>query len=224
MSVHGPIVLKTNGSWQSIAAGSSGQILRSGGASADPAYSTATYPATAGTASTLLRSDGTNFVNTTATYPSTAGTADNVLTSDGTNFVSTPSAQYLYFASNNTNPTDLSVYSPTAGGTISTGGGTVNSNRYYMLRAGTVKAVGINIFVAGTLGSNETSTFDVRKNGSTDNNVITGILHTAISQNYSNLNCGVTFVAGDYLEFLLVNPTWATNPTTVNYLMQIIIQ
>lgn len=39
-----------------------GQILRSG-ASAAPAWSTATYPATAGTTANVLRSDGTNFLS-----------------------------------------------------------------------------------------------------------------------------------------------------------------
>lgn len=44
-------------------AGSAGQVLRSGGGSADPAWSTATYPATAGTSGNVLTSDGTNFVS-----------------------------------------------------------------------------------------------------------------------------------------------------------------
>lgn len=39
-----------------------GQIIRSG-ASAAPSWSTATYPATAGTAANVLRSDGTNFLS-----------------------------------------------------------------------------------------------------------------------------------------------------------------
>jgi len=45
------------------AAGSAGQVLRSGGGSADPTWSTATYPATAGTSGNVLTSDGTNFVS-----------------------------------------------------------------------------------------------------------------------------------------------------------------
>lgn len=50
----------------SVGPGNAGQVLRSGGAGADPAYSTATYPGTAGTAGTVLKSDGTNFVNTSS--------------------------------------------------------------------------------------------------------------------------------------------------------------
>jgi len=46
------------------ATGTAGQILQSGGAGADPAYSTATYPATAGTANNVLMSNGTNIIST----------------------------------------------------------------------------------------------------------------------------------------------------------------
>lgn len=44
-----------------LALGTAGQILQSGGASADPAWSTATYPSTAGSAGNAIVSDGTNF-------------------------------------------------------------------------------------------------------------------------------------------------------------------
>jgi hypothetical protein len=66
-----------------------GQVLQSAGAAADPAFSTATYPAVAGAASTLLRSDGTNIVNTTATYPATATGTGTILRADGTNWAAT---------------------------------------------------------------------------------------------------------------------------------------
>lgn len=65
-----------------------GSILQSAGSSADPVFSTASYPSTSGTSGTLLQSNGTNFINTTATYPSVAGTSGNLLTSDGTNWIS----------------------------------------------------------------------------------------------------------------------------------------
>ncbi len=69
-----------------LALGSSGQVLQSGGASADPAWSTATYPSTAGTTGTILRSNGTNFVNTTATYPTTT-TINQLLYSSAANTI-----------------------------------------------------------------------------------------------------------------------------------------
>lgn len=91
----------STGAFQSLSTGTSGQILRSGGASALPSWSTATYPATAGTSGTILRSDGTNIVNSTATYPGTSGTAGTILRSDGTNIVnSTATFANTYSASN----------------------------------------------------------------------------------------------------------------------------
>lgn len=55
----------------SVGPGSAGQVLQSGGNAANPAYSTATYPATAGTSGNVLTSDGTNFVSSA---PTTVGT------------------------------------------------------------------------------------------------------------------------------------------------------
>lgn len=60
----------------SIGPGSAGQVLRSGGAGANPAYSTATYPAIATGTGTLLRADGTNWVATTLTLPDTVAIND----------------------------------------------------------------------------------------------------------------------------------------------------
>lgn len=63
---HRIIVGGANSTINSLAAGNSGQILRSAGSAADPAYSTATYPATAGTSSNVLTSDGTNWISSAA--------------------------------------------------------------------------------------------------------------------------------------------------------------
>lgn len=88
---HGVIVGAGTNAVTQLAAGSAGQILQSGGASADPAYSTATYPSTAGTSGNFLKSDGTNWSsqpvpNSFAPYQFRAylsATAVNV-TGDGT--------------------------------------------------------------------------------------------------------------------------------------------
>lgn len=81
-------VLVTSGSGvpSILAAGTTGQIFQASSAGT-PGWSTATYPATAGTARTILVSNATNFVNTTETY-ATPGTSGNVMTSDGTNWTS----------------------------------------------------------------------------------------------------------------------------------------
>lgn len=85
---HGVLVGAGTTAITQLAAGSAGQVLQSGGASADPAYSTPTYPSASGSVGKILRSDGTNNLYTTATYPDTSGTSGNVLTSDGTNWTS----------------------------------------------------------------------------------------------------------------------------------------
>jgi hypothetical protein len=65
-------------------AGTSGTLLRSNGTNI--VNTTATYPTTAGTSGTILRSDGTNLVNSTATYPATT-TANQLLYSSATNTI-----------------------------------------------------------------------------------------------------------------------------------------
>lgn len=61
ITAHGLMVGNTTGAVSTMAAGTAGQIVRSGGAGADPSYSTATYPATASTSGNVLTSDGTNW-------------------------------------------------------------------------------------------------------------------------------------------------------------------
>lgn len=85
-TAHGVLIGEGTSSIVALGAGTAGQVLQSGGASADPAYSTATYPATAGSAGTILRSDGTNWVASTDTYPNTV-VAGDVLIATATNVV-----------------------------------------------------------------------------------------------------------------------------------------
>lgn len=66
-----------------------GQILQSAGSSADPAFSTATYPSTAGTSGKILISDGTNIISSTPTYPNSASSTGTILRANGTNWVAT---------------------------------------------------------------------------------------------------------------------------------------
>lgn len=74
------------GALQTLATGSTGQVLQSAGASALPTWSTPTYPSSSGTTNTLIRSNGTNNVYTTATFADTY-TANNILYASGTNAV-----------------------------------------------------------------------------------------------------------------------------------------
>jgi len=81
-TAYGLLAAGTTATWpeQTLATGSAGQILRSGGASALPTYSTATYPDTAGASWNVLTSDGTNFVS------SAPVAARNLLYSFGSSF------------------------------------------------------------------------------------------------------------------------------------------
>ncbi len=84
-----------------------GQVLRSG-ASAAPSWSTATYPATAGTSGKILISDGTNIVSSTPTYPNSASGTGTLLRADGTNWVATTSTYP------NTNAVNTLLYASSA--------------------------------------------------------------------------------------------------------------
>lgn len=86
LTAHGVLIAENAGAFQATAAGSAGQLLASGGASANPVWTTATFPATVGSAGTFIRSDGTNWVASTATLPNTT-TANQILYSSGTSVV-----------------------------------------------------------------------------------------------------------------------------------------
>lgn len=82
-AVNGGIVWTDADSMEVSAAGSSGQILRSGGAAA-PTWSTATFPATATPAGAYLRADGTNWITSTLILPN-AATANQIVHATATN-------------------------------------------------------------------------------------------------------------------------------------------
>lgn len=85
------LVGDTSNNIASIGPGTAGQALQAKGVSANPAFTTATYPSTATGTGNLLIANGTNWVASTPTYPNSASTAGKVVISDGTNFVtSTP--------------------------------------------------------------------------------------------------------------------------------------
>ena len=55
------------GAFQSLGTGTAGQLLQSGGSGALPSWTTSTFPSGSGTLNHMLRSDGTNWVQTTNT-------------------------------------------------------------------------------------------------------------------------------------------------------------
>jgi len=85
-TAHGVLIGEGTSSIVATSAGTAGQLLTSGGASADPTWTTATFPATAGATGTILRSNGTNWVASTDTYPDTV-TAGALIAATATNVV-----------------------------------------------------------------------------------------------------------------------------------------
>ena len=68
LTAHAVLVGDGTSPVNTVGPGLVGQVLQSGGASADPFYSTATYPSTSGTSGNVLTSNGTNWVSSTPTY------------------------------------------------------------------------------------------------------------------------------------------------------------
>ncbi len=79
LTAHGVLIAEGASAFAVTSAGSAGQLLTSGGASADPTWTTATFPSTVGATGTILRSDGTNWVASTDTYPDTVVAGDIVI-------------------------------------------------------------------------------------------------------------------------------------------------
>lgn len=210
----------TNGSLTSLSVASTGKVLQSQGASADPDYSTATYPSTATGTGTILRADGTNWVATTATYPDTAGTSGNVLTSDGTNWTSSaPSAGYSGLIQINNwgdwNPADSTTYNMLNQETLVTASTSDISHMMIAKTATITKCSGL-ITIAGTLGSNENVTVAIRVNGGSSTNVTTTWQWNAASSSFNVSGLSIAVTAGDYIQLRVTTPAWATNPTSCN--------
>lgn len=112
------------GQLSSLSTGTSGQIMQSGGASANPAWTTATYPATTAQGD-LLYSSAANTVaaltkNTTATrYLANTGTSNNPNWDQVS--LSTGVTGTLPVASGGTGDASFTAYAVVCGGTTSTG-------------------------------------------------------------------------------------------------------
>lgn len=125
---HGVLVGAGTAAITQLATGSAGQVLQSGGASADPVYSTATYPASSGGTGKILYDNGTNFIESTPTFPASASaTARTIIVSDGTNWVAStetwavPGTSGNVLTSNGTNWTSAApttVFNPNSVVTI----------------------------------------------------------------------------------------------------------
>lgn len=101
------------------------------------------------------------------------------------------------------------------GGVIQAPTTTAALRRTYIPKAGTIKAcyVWMN---AATAGTGESWDCNIRLNNTTDT-LVQSLASTAGYRVWSNTSLSIAVVAGDYFEFKMVNPTWATNPATVQF-------
>lgn len=145
----------------------------------------------------------------------TAASTDSDTTIATTAFVQANKLGYvLTVGMSSTSPVDATTYyggnnfwrvSVTVAGTM----------RVYVPKAGTIKSCYLYVKNSGTAGTSETSTINIRLNDMTDT-AITSSLVTNASGAFSNTGLAIAVVAGDFLEFKWVTPTWVTNPTNID--------
>ncbi len=157
------------------------------------------------------------------------GTSGQILTSNGAGllptFQSGNGLGYVMFVeAGSGNPADGSTYflGMTQAITAITASGNA-STRFYLPKAGTISACYGTFTVSGTLATTETSTLSLRLNNTTDTTVSSSIVMSTADNTFNNSALSISVVAGDYIEFKLVNPSWGTNPTTVQASMSIYI-
>jgi len=180
----------STGAMQSVGTGSSGKILRSAGSSALPSWSTATYPATAGSSGNVLTSNGTDWVSSTP---------------------SSSSGGMLMIANAlQTNPADATTYYYGVPNTTTTAGST-------LVRINIAKAITITAFygswnITGTASTESVSVY-IRLNNTTDTTITTSLNVSGTNGSFNATGLSISCAAGDYIQLKVVTPTWATNPT-----------
>lgn len=224
----------------SIAAVAAGRAFQSGGAAANPSYSTPTFPSTSGTSGKILVSDGINNVYSTPKFPNASatsrkrivsdgtdwvastetwavpGTNTNVLTSDGTNWTSATS-KYGYdlhwSTASSGAPVASSTYFFMTGSAMIAFTSWTNSATYFITQSGTITAFRARFFVSGSPTS-ELSTLYIRVNNTTDNAIYSTLnMATGASFNISNTSLSIAVTAGDYISLKWITPAWVTAPS-----------
>lgn len=207
-----------------LAATATANKLLVSGASAAPTWSTPTFPNASATTDKYIKSDGTNWVASTETIAA-PGTTGNVLTSDGTNWLSsTPATTTSLYSTqfNLASGTGALVDSETRyllifGAAAATTGTTSTSSaatRYYVHQSCTVKIARVFEVLAGTAGTNESWSWYIRVNATTDT-LIEAVSSSSTGRVWVNTALSIALVAGDFFEVKSINPAWATNPNNI---------
>ncbi len=157
LTAHGVLLGEGSSNVAATTAGSSGQLLQSGGASADPAWTTATYP-TSTTAQQILYSTATSVIGQLTTANSSLAATN----SSGTLAMRALSVVIQTFTASGT-------YTPTTGmlycivelvGSGGGGGGTAatGATTFAVAAGGGGGEYGIGVFSASTIGASQTVT------------------------------------------------------------------
>lgn len=204
----------------------SGVPLISQGSSSQPVFGTAVVDG-GGTGNTTFTAYSVINAGTTATGAfqnvSGVGSSGQALTSNGASALPTwqnlgaggGSSFYLSVGPGGATLTDATTYYFAPSITIITFTADNNACRFYMPRAGTINTVYGNLNVAGTLGSTENATLALRLNNTTNSNITTTLKFNAVNTAFNTTSLGLSVSAGDFVEAILISPTWATNPSLV---------
>lgn len=98
---------------------------------------------------------------------------------------------------------------------------TSNSNnaqcRVYIPISGTIKSVICSFANTGVLWSSEQWSLRINRNTATWENLISSsVVNDAVNNTYT-LSTNIPVTAGEYINIQWLSPTWATNPTNVNF-------
>jgi hypothetical protein len=138
-----------------VGPGSAGQVLQSGGNAANPAYSTATYPATAGMTGNVLTSNGTNFISQAPASQFTPNSVLNISDDFNLNANSTFLVGSLAWTTGSNGSWLQSTGTATSGHPGVIGNGSLTSgNKNIILAAGTAGVSGAFILGGGVLTLN----------------------------------------------------------------------
>jgi hypothetical protein len=223
----------TNNLWKNkslgtVLGGSTSQYVRGDG-------SLQTFPTlTSGTVTSVAVAAGTtgSDINISGSPITTNGTITiNIPTASSTNRGALSSTDWTTFnqksgvfmhriAPTAFNPLDATNY---YAGDLSASldwGTTAAARRHYVAASFELIAASIMVRVAGTIGSGESGTLAIRKNNTTDFTISAGVLMNAANVYVQATGLsGASFVSGDYFELKFTAPTWATNPTNVNFIV-----
>ena len=90
----------------------------------------------------------------------------------------------------------------------------------------TIREIYLLIVPGGTNGTSETGTGSIWVNNTTDNVVFNNTLTWdggAAGTSYSATGLSIALASGDFWQFKFDPPTWVTNPTSVFYIVQVIV-